>query len=151
MGDADEDRMHAQQYPEGDVLRILYEQHARIRDLFAEIKSSTGEERKQAFGELRALIVAHETAEEMVLRPVTSDAGGKAVADARNTEESEATDVLKQLDGMDADSAEFAGLHRSRAPGGRRADRAGPAGRAAGHAGARPRRARRVPVGAPRA
>ena len=110
MGDAAEDRKHAQQYPEGDVLRILFEQHARIRDLFGEISSSTGDDRKQAFGELRALLVAHETAEEMVLRPVTSDAGGKSVADARNQEESDATDVLKQLDGMDPDSPEFAEL-----------------------------------------
>jgi len=110
MGDAVEDRKHAQQYPEGDVLRILYEQHARIRDLFREIKASTGEERKQAFGELRALLVAHETAEEMILRPVTSDAGGKTVADARNQEESEATDVLKRLDELDIDSPEFAGM-----------------------------------------
>ena len=110
MGDAAEDRKHAQQYPEGDVLRILFEQHARIRDLFGEISSSSGDDRKQAFGELRALLVAHETAEEMVLRPVTSDAGGKSVADARNQEESDATDVLKQLDGMDPDSPEFAEL-----------------------------------------
>lgn len=108
MGDAAEDRQHAQQYPEGDVLRILYEQHARIRDLFSEITSSSGEDRKNAFGELRALLVAHETAEEMVLRPVTSEAGGKDVADARNAEESEATKVLKQLDDLDVDSPEFA-------------------------------------------
>jgi len=108
MGDAAEDRKHAQQYPEGDVLRILYEQHARIRDLFGEIRSSTGEDRKRAFGELRALLVAHETAEEMILRPVTAGAGGKTVADARNQEESEATTVLKQLDKLDADSPEFA-------------------------------------------
>jgi hemerythrin superfamily protein len=107
MGDSAEDRRHAQQYPEGDVLHILYEQHARIRDLFSEITSSSGDERKHAFGELRALLVAHETAEEMILRPVTSGAGGKAVADARNKEESEATSVLKQLDKLDVDSPEF--------------------------------------------
>lgn len=110
MGDAAEDRKHAQQYPEGDVLRILYEQHARIRDLFTEVRTTTGDDRRQAFGELRALLVAHETAEEMILRPITSDAGGKDVADARNQEESDATDVLQQLDRMDPDSPEFTEL-----------------------------------------
>ena len=36
MGDAAEDRVSAAQLPEGDVIRILLEQHARIRELFAD-------------------------------------------------------------------------------------------------------------------
>lgn len=107
MGEAAEDRRKAAQYPEGDVIRILFEQHARIRDLFSIVKQAQGEQRKDAWGELRALLVAHETAEEMVVRPVTKDAGGGDIADARNGEESEATDVLKKLDDMDSSSADF--------------------------------------------
>jgi hemerythrin superfamily protein len=109
MGDATEDRRKAAELPEGDVVRVLLEQHARIRDLFAEVKSETGEHKKQAFDELRALLAVHETAEEMVLRPVTKrvdDRGGK-VADARNQEESEANKVLKDLESLDVDSADF--------------------------------------------
>ncbi|MCW2808878.1 MAG: Hemerythrin cation binding domain protein [Marmoricola sp.] len=50
----------------------------------------------------------HETAEEMVLRPVTNDTAGKAVVDARNQEESEANEVLKQLEKLDVSSTEEA-------------------------------------------
>jgi len=110
MGDAAEDRRKAAELPDGDVVRVLLEQHARIRDLFAEVKTESGEHKKHAFDELRALLAVHETAEEMVLRPVTSkvDGGqGKQVAEARNQEESEANEVLKKLEGLDVTSPEF--------------------------------------------
>jgi len=109
MGDATEDRRKAAELPDGDVVRVLLEQHARIRDLFAEVKSETGEHKKQAFDELRGLLAVHETAEEMVLRPATKrvDDRGAKVADARNQEESEANKVLKDLESLDVDSADF--------------------------------------------
>jgi len=110
MGDAAEDRRKAAELPEGDVVRVLLEQHARIRDLFAEVKTESGEHKKHAFDELRALLAVHETAEEMVLRPVTSKADGdqgKQVAEARNKEESDANEVLKKLEGLDVGSDEF--------------------------------------------
>src|SRR5205823_4572174 len=106
MGDATEDRRKAAELPQGDVVRVLLEQHARIRDLFAEVKSETGEHKKQAFDELRGLLAVHETAEEMVLRPATKrvddDHRGK-IADARNEEESEANKVLKDLESLDVE------------------------------------------------
>lgn len=107
MGDAAEDRAKASQLPEGDVVRILLEQHARIRELFEDVTAADGEHKAQAFDELRALLAVHETAEELVLRPVTKKTGGDAVAEARNEEESEANDVLKELEEMDVDSANF--------------------------------------------
>jgi Hemerythrin HHE cation binding domain len=107
MGDAAEDRAEAAQLPEGDVIRILLEQHARIRELFAEVKSESGEHKQQAFDELRALLAVHETAEEMVLRPVSEEIAGRAVADARNHEEQEANKVLAELEDLDCSSAEF--------------------------------------------
>ena len=79
MGDAAEDRTKAAQLPEGDVILILLEQHARIRELFADVKSAEGERKQHAFDELRALLAVHETAEEMVLRPVSRDAAGASV------------------------------------------------------------------------
>ena len=36
-GRAAEDRIKAAELPEGDVIRILLEQHARIRDLFSDV------------------------------------------------------------------------------------------------------------------
>ena len=110
MGDATEDRRKAAELPEGDVVRVLRAQHARIRDLFAEVKTETGDHKQHAFDELRALLAVHETAEEMVLRPVTSQADGddgKRIADARNHEESEANGVLKDLERLDVTSPEF--------------------------------------------
>ena len=110
MGNAAEDRRKAAELPEGDVVRVLLEQHARIRELFAEVKTETGEHKQHAFDELRALLAVHETAEEMVVRPVTSKADGdrgKQVADARNDEESEANGVLEKLEGLDVTGAQF--------------------------------------------
>lgn len=110
MSDAAQDRKKAAQLPEGDVIRVLLEQHARIRDLFADVKSASGDHRQQAFDELRALLAVHETAEEMVLRPVSEDVAGKGVAEARNEEEAAATKVLAHLEDMDCGSVEFDNL-----------------------------------------
>ena len=107
MGNATEDRRKAAELPDGDVIRVLLNQHARIHDLFDEVESSRGEQRQQAFEELRALLAMHETAEEMVLRPVTAKTAGQDVVDARNHEESEANEVLEELEKLEVSSADF--------------------------------------------
>jgi hemerythrin superfamily protein len=107
MGDPAQDRVKAAQLPDGDVIRVLLEQHARIRELFTDVKSAMGGHKRQAFDELRALLAVHETAEEMVLRPISKGAAGEAVVDARNKEEEEATKVLKDLERMDVASDLF--------------------------------------------
>jgi hemerythrin superfamily protein len=107
MGDAAEDRAKAAELPEGDVIRILLEQHARIREMFTAVTTAAGEEKSHRFDELRALLAVHETAEEMVLRPVTRETAGDSVAEARMQEESEATKVLAELEKMDVSSADF--------------------------------------------
>jgi hypothetical protein len=93
--------------PHGDVIAILLEQHRRIRELFTHVKRAEGRRKQQAFDELRILLAAHETAEEMVLRPVSCLDAGAAVADARNQEEREATRMLSVLEAMGVSSAEF--------------------------------------------
>lgn len=107
MSDADTERAEAAKLPEGDVVGILLEQHARIRDLFSDVKSAEGEHKQQAFDELRALLAVHETAEEMILRPVAQDVAGEAEADARNDEEEAANKVLADLEKMDVFGAGF--------------------------------------------
>lgn len=107
MSEAAEDRAKAAKLPEGDVIRILLEQHASVHDLFATIESSAGAERKEAFDSLRALLAVHETAEEMVLRPVSRRTAGDSVAQSRNEEEDKASRVLADLEKMDVASAEF--------------------------------------------
>ncbi|MBL7500428.1 hemerythrin domain-containing protein [Frankia sp. CNm7] len=105
---AEREREEAARLPEGDVVRTLLEQHARIRELFGDLRTARGEHRRQAFDELRALLAVHETAEEMVLRPVTKRVAGPEVADARDREEAEATWELRELEKMDIFSPEFA-------------------------------------------
>ncbi|MEU3187897.1 hemerythrin domain-containing protein [Streptomyces sp. NPDC006923] len=107
MNEADAERVQAAALPEDDVVAILLRQHARIRDLFAEVRSTRGETKQQAFDELRALLTVHETAEEMIMRPVAKDTAGKEEADARNQEEKEASKALAALEKMDIGSAEF--------------------------------------------
>src|SRR4051794_13320443 len=107
MGSAAEDRQKAAQLPEGDVIRFLLHQHAKIRDLFDEVQAARGDDRHDAFEELRALLAMHETAEEMVMRPVTEKIAAEGVAARRNAEEQEANEVLKRLETLDLDSAEF--------------------------------------------
>ena len=49
----------------------------------------------------------HETAEEMVLRPVSAKTAGDAVAEARNAEEKEANEALKELESVDISAPDF--------------------------------------------
>jgi hemerythrin superfamily protein len=90
-----------------DVINVLLRQHEQIRELFARVKRAKGERKQQTFDELRALLAAHETAEEMVVRPVTAQTAGREVADARNHEEDEANHELARLEKMDVASPEF--------------------------------------------
>jgi len=101
MGDAAEDRAKAQDLPEGDVVRILLEQHAQVRDLFARIQAAPAADRKEPFDELRALLAVHETGEELVLRPEADDDAWKGVAHERNQEERGANQVLADLEHLD--------------------------------------------------
>jgi len=88
-----------EQLPAGDVVRLLAEQHTRIRELFGEIRDTSGEPKRELLGQLRRTLVAHETAEEMIVRPVTrAIPGGNRVAADRNAEEAEATQLLAGLD-----------------------------------------------------
>jgi hemerythrin superfamily protein len=107
VSNAVQERTKAAQLPEGDVIRTLLEQHARIRDLFKDVSTAEGDHKQQAFDELRALLAVHETAEEMVLRPVSKKVAGEQVADARNHEEHEANEVLAKLEKMDVASPDF--------------------------------------------
>ena len=107
MGNAAEDRAEAAKLPDGDVIKVLLEQHAQIHDLVEGVMSSSGERKRESFDALRALLAVHETAEEMVLRPVSSEIAGPGLADARNHEEAEANQVLAKLEAMDVDSPDF--------------------------------------------
>ena len=110
MNLAQKEREVAAALPAGSVLAVLYEQHARIRDLFELVRNSDVQARQSAFDRLRELLAVHEAGEEIVVRPVTKKVAGADVADARNQEEAEATLVLAELERLDVGSSEF--VHR---------------------------------------
>lgn len=107
MGDAAQNRARAATLPHGDVIRVLLEQHAQIRDLFTTTITTTGQDKKESFDALRALLAVHETAEEMVLRPVTAGIVGETVTEARNAEEKEANEFLAELEMLDVNDPDF--------------------------------------------
>jgi hemerythrin superfamily protein len=91
-----------------DVVQFLTTQHQQVRALLDEVLATTGEERQRCFDDVRELLARHETAEEMIVRPLTRKApDGDDVAAARMAEENEAKEVLAKLEKMDVDSAEF--------------------------------------------
>ena len=109
MNLAQKEREAAAALPPGSVLAVLYDQHARIRDLFDLVSAAGSPQAKQAaFDRLRELLAVHEAGEEMVVRPATKKVAGADAADARNAEESEAGRVLADLEKMDVTSPEFA-------------------------------------------
>jgi hemerythrin superfamily protein len=91
------------------AIEILTNQHNQIKQLFALVENSEGEQRQEEFDHLRALLAVHETAEEEVLRPVTRSklTNGKEVAQARIDEENEAKEVLAKLEKLGTGSPEF--------------------------------------------
>lgn len=108
MGNSTEDLKAAAQYPEGDIVRLLLEQHARIRTLFADLRRTGGQdEAADTFAELRTLLVVHETAEQIVVRPVTKKLAGTEITQARIDEETEATTLLAELEKLDPRTPEF--------------------------------------------
>jgi hypothetical protein len=91
-----------------DIVNILLEQHQSVRALLDRVVSSTGDERRAVFDEVRELLARHETGEEMILRPMTRRVpGGEAVAEGRMAEENEAKEVLAALEKLDTQSGEF--------------------------------------------
>ncbi|RAY11228.1 hemerythrin domain-containing protein [Actinomadura craniellae] len=92
-----------------DIVDLLIEQHARIRDLFSEVESSSGEGRRTAFQRLTRLLAVHETAEEEIVHPIARRTlvGGEGLIADRLREERDAKHMLAELDGMDTDDPEF--------------------------------------------
>lgn len=101
------ERAEAARLPQDDIVGILLTQHARIRELFAEVHMSLGKDKRAKFGELRALLAVHEAAEEMILRPVAKREAGEREAAARNGEEAEAERILAELEKTDPAGSQF--------------------------------------------
>jgi hemerythrin superfamily protein len=93
---------------DGDVVAFLQQQHDQVRTLLDEVVESVGSERQQSFDAVRELLARHETAEEIVVRPLTRKApAGDRIAQARMDEENEAKKALAELEKLDVSSPEF--------------------------------------------
>jgi len=91
-----------------NVIGVLLDQHAQIRELFSALEPTRGKARQAAFDDLRLYLAQHEAAEEVILRPVSREAVGMQVAADRNNEEGAAADTIAVLEGLDVDGDEFA-------------------------------------------
>lgn len=94
----------------GDLVVQLLAQHEQVRAAINDVAgTTTAVSRQEAFDRLRELLARHETAEEMIVRPLTRGVDqGEAVAAARMDEENESKEVLAQLEKLDIASVEFA-------------------------------------------
>jgi hemerythrin superfamily protein len=92
-----------------DAIDFLLGQHRQAENLIDQIKTAPRENRGDLFDELREMLAVHETAEELVLRPVTKATGdqGKRIAEERIAEENEAKQVLADLEKLDPESDTF--------------------------------------------
>ncbi|HVW82312.1 MAG TPA: hemerythrin domain-containing protein [Mycobacteriales bacterium] len=92
-----------------DAIDFLVNQHHQVEALIEKVKAAGPDSRTELFDQLREMLAVHETAEELILRPVTRGIGedGSRIADARMAEENEAKKVLAELDKADASSEGF--------------------------------------------
>lgn len=92
-----------------DGITFLLEQHEKVTALIDAVQNGPGDQRKQRFDELRELLAVHETAEELILRPITRAElpGGDAIADARMAEENQAKDMLAKIEKLEIASTDF--------------------------------------------
>lgn len=94
----------------GDVVDYLRTQHEAIRTLFREtLDAADADTRDEAFTRLRTMLAVHETAEEMVVHPrVRRKVGnGAQIVDDRLAEEHDAKVLLRDIEDLPRDSADF--------------------------------------------
>jgi hemerythrin superfamily protein len=94
----------------GDVVDYLKAQHETIRSLFIEtLDAADAGTRGEAFTKLRTMLAVHETAEEMVVHPRVRRKveGGAQIVDDRLAEEHDAKVLLRDIEQLPIDSAEF--------------------------------------------
>lgn len=93
-----------------DVVDYLKAQHESIRALFVEtLDAADAATRQEAFTRLRTMLAVHETAEEMVVHPRVRRKAedGRQIVDDRLAEEHEAKVLLRDIEALPIDGAEF--------------------------------------------
>jgi hemerythrin superfamily protein len=90
------------------VIATVQRDHRQIEQMLANVERATGRGRQDAFEDLVRKLAVHETAEELVVHPLTKEVGAETIAESVLAEEDQAKKELSQLDGIDVTSAEFA-------------------------------------------
>ena len=93
-----------------EVIAFLKAQHNFIEDMFDEVlHASDPQAREQPFVELRQLLAAHETAEELLVHPRVRREAHTAgqIVDERLQEEHDAKVLLSALEKLDITSSQF--------------------------------------------
>jgi hypothetical protein len=103
----DVNEIRAELLQENDVIRVLLEQHQRIMTLFTGVRAATGEARIDALRELRAVLVVHETSEQMIVRPRTAELVGPGFVDALTAAETELANEITQLEKIPPEHGQF--------------------------------------------
>ncbi|HEX6967211.1 MAG TPA: hemerythrin domain-containing protein [Micromonosporaceae bacterium] len=90
-----------------DVVDLLRQQHDQIKDLFNQLKSAQGGQKREIFQDLVRLLAVHESAEELVVHPEARRQAGDRVVEARLHEEDEAKHALAELYELGVDHPHF--------------------------------------------
>jgi hemerythrin superfamily protein len=97
-----------------DIYQVLKEEHQKAKQLFAEIKRSSGksdDSRENLFTQLRDALEAHSEAEEEVFyAPIKNDDGTKEKIEHAQKEHQKVTKTLQELDGMNKQDNQW--LHK---------------------------------------
>jgi len=103
----DTSAIRAELLQEEDILRVILEQHQRILDLFIGVRAAQGDARTDALRELRALLVVHETAEQIAVRPVTTELLGPDFVEQLGRAETEVTQAIGLLEDVPPEQGQF--------------------------------------------
>lgn len=90
-----------------DIVKLLKSDHQAAKALLQKF-NTVSQSREEYFCEVVQTLVGHEVAEELVVYPAIRQApGGDTVAQARLAEQSEAEELLANMESEDPASAEF--------------------------------------------
>jgi hemerythrin superfamily protein len=91
-----------------DLVVTLTGQHEDLKKLLPKVLESQGDDRADAFAEVRRTLAAHEALEQGTVHPAARSEEGDGAADPRLEEEHEAEQAIARLESLDVDSEEFA-------------------------------------------
>lgn len=98
-----------------DIIDLLEQDHDEVEQLLARLEECRQEERGELFREIVRELARHEAAEEAIVHPAMRDEvpDGGAEVQSILEEESEAEQLLADMEGMDPEGSEFLRAFRS--------------------------------------